>query len=75
MELSTFIQNFESIFFEIETGSITSNTIFREIDEWSSLLALSLIALMDEVYSIKLSGEDIQKCRTVEDLFNLVSTK
>jgi acyl carrier protein len=75
MELSTFIQNFESIFFEIETGSITSNTIFREIDEWSSLLALSLIALMDEVYSIKLSGEEIQKCRTVEDLFNLVSTK
>lgn len=75
MELATFIQNFESIFFEIETGSITSNTNFREIDEWSSLLALSLIALMDELYSIKLSGEEIQKCRTVEDLFNIVTTK
>jgi acyl carrier protein len=62
-------------FFKIETGSINYYTNFREIDEWSSLLGLSLIALIDEVYAIKISSEEIQKCTNVEKFFNLFSTK
>jgi acyl carrier protein len=73
MELTLFIENFENIFFEIEKGTINSNTKFRDIDEWSSLLALSLIALIDETYSIKLTGEDIKNSTTVEDIFNIIS--
>jgi acyl carrier protein len=75
MDLKLFIQNFESIFFEIEKNSITPNTNFRDIEEWSSLLALSLIALIDETYSIKLTGEEIQNSKTVLDLYNIISKK
>ena len=51
------------------------DTKFREINEWSSLLALSIIAMADEEYEVKLKGEDIRNSQTIEDLFNIVKTR
>lgn len=75
LELSTFIKDFEEIFDDVEAGTITQSTVFRDIDEWSSLIALSLIAMADENYDIKLSGDDIRSSTTVEDLYQKVAAK
>lgn len=75
MEISKFVQDFELLFDEVEAGSITADTVFRDIDEWSSLLALVVIAMVDEEYEIKLSGDDIRTSVTVKDLFDKVSAK
>jgi acyl carrier protein len=70
MNIENFIADFEELFDEIEQGSIEPTTIFRDIDEWSSLIALTLIAMIDENYNQKITGDDIRNSVTVEDLFN-----
>ena len=75
MELNLFVKNFAEIFEETEAGLFKPSTKFRDIEEWSSLLALSVIAMVDEKYSISLTGDDIRKSVTLEDLYNIVKEK
>ena len=75
MELNTFIENFAAQFDETDASVFTAETKFRELDEWSSLIGLSLIAMVDEEYDITLKGDDIKNANTVEDLFNIVKSK
>lgn len=53
----------------------TSETKFKELEEWSSLTALSVIAMIDEEYDIAIKGDDMRAANTVGDLFNIVSSK
>lgn len=75
MELKTFIENFAAQFDETDASVFTAETRFRDLDEWSSLIGLSLIAMVDEEYDITLKGDDIKNANTVEDLFNTVKSK
>lgn len=75
MELKTFIENFAAQFDETDASVFTAETKFRDLDEWSSLIGLSLIAMVDEEYDITLKGDDIKNAITVEDLFNTVKNK
>lgn len=75
MELKTFIENFAAQFDDTDASVFTAETKFRDLDEWSSLIGLSLIAMVDEEYDITLKGDDIKNATTVEDLFNTVKSK
>ena len=52
-----------------------AETVFKGLDEWSSLTALSVIAMVDEEYDVTLRGDDILNANTIEDLFNIVKSK
>jgi acyl carrier protein len=75
LEMTTFVQDFEELFDEVEQGSITKDSVFRDLDEWSSLIALTLIAMADENYEIKLTGDDIRTSNTVEDIYQKIIAK
>lgn len=75
MEIREFIENFADQFDETDPAEISAITNFRELDEWSSLTALSIIAMVDEEYDVTLKGDDIKNANTVEDLFNTVKAK
>ena len=75
MELCTFIEIFADQFEETEASEIKPDTIFKDMDEWCSLIALSVIAMVDEEYDVQLKGDDIRSCNTVEDLFNIVQSR
>jgi acyl carrier protein len=75
MEINLFVKNFAELFEETEAGFFKPATKFRDIEEWSSLGALSVIAMADEKYNASLTGDDIRKSLTIEDLFNIVKTK
>ena len=75
MEEQKFIENFAAQFDEIEPGTINIYTRFRDLEGWSSLVALAIIAMVDEQYNIKLKGDDIRKAVTVQDLFTIISSK
>jgi acyl carrier protein len=75
MELNEFISNFADQFDDTDASGIQANTVFKELDEWSSLIALSVIAMVDEEYDITIKGDDIRNSNTVEDLFNAVKAK
>lgn len=75
MELKDFIESFAEQFDETDSSEIKAETVFKELDEWSSLIALSVIAMVDEEYDITIKGDDIRNSNTVEDLFNAVKAK
>lgn len=75
MELQDFVQKFAEQFDETDASAFTPETRFRDIDEWSSLIALSIIAMVDEEYDVTLKGDDIRNANTVEDIFNAVKAK
>lgn len=68
-----FVKNFASIFDEIEDNELTMDTEFRNIDEWSSLTALALLAVIDEEYDVKLTNNDLKNSVTVRDIYNIVN--
>lgn len=75
MELKDFIENFANQFDDTEASEFKAETVFKELDEWSSLIALSVIAMVDEEYDITIKGDDIRNSNTIEDLFNVVKAK
>lgn len=75
MELKDFIENFADQFDETDASEIMAETEFKELDEWSSLIALSVIAMVDEEYDVTIKGDDIRNSITIEDLYNIVKSK
>ncbi len=75
MELKDFIGNFSDQFEETDPSDIKAGTVFHELEEYSSLIALSIIAMVDEEYDVQLKGDDMRAAVTVEDLFNIVKSK
>lgn len=75
MSLERFIENFTDLFEETEPDTIQATTRFKELDEWSSLFALSVIAMIDEEYDVEFRGDDIRNSNTIEDLYNIVKER
>ena len=74
MDLNEFVENVKDQF-EDDVVDFGPETHFREMDEWSSLLSLSIIAMVDDEYDVVIKADDIKSCTTVADLYNLVSRK
>ncbi|MBQ6729436.1 MAG: acyl carrier protein [Bacteroidales bacterium] len=75
MEIKDFIKNLADQYEDVEVNEFTPETKFKEFDEWSSLISLSIIAMVDDEYGITLKGDDIRKVDTVQELFDVVKSK
>ncbi len=75
MEISNFIADFADQFDETDPSEITAETQFHDLEEWSSLTAMGVIALTKSKYGKTISGKELRNCITVEDVFNLVASK
>lgn len=73
--LEEFIALFAEQFDETDASEIKANTNFRDLDEWSSLIGLSLVAMVDEEFDVVLKGDEIRNANTVEDLYKTVVSK
>ncbi len=73
--LEEFVALFAEQFDETDASEIQANTVFHDLDEWSSLIGLSVIAMVDEEFEVTLKGDDIRNSVTVEDLYNVVISK
>lgn len=75
MELQEFIQNFANQFDETDADVFTPATKFRDLEEWSSIIGLSIILMIDEEYGITIEAADMKQAETIEELFNIVQAK
>ena len=57
--------------FEVEPEEISMETVFRDIDGFSSLVGFSLIVMMEDEYGVRVSVDEFLKCKTVQDLYNI----
>lgn len=75
MELNVFIQNFADQFEDTDIDSFCETTKFRELEEWSSMIALSVMAMVDEEYDIQLKADEMRSAETIGQLFEIVKGK
>lgn len=75
MELKEFIEKFAEQFDETDASEIKADTNFRDLDEWSSLIGLSIIAMVDEEFDVTLRGDDMRKANTPSELYEIVKSK
>ena len=75
MELNEFVANFAEQFDDTDPSEIKAETVFRDLEEWSSLVGMSVIALAKTAYSKSITGAELKSCNTVEDVFNLINNK
>ena len=70
MDIKEFIDKFASNFDDTDINLFTPKTVFRELKEWTSLLALATMAMVIEEYDVELSPEEMRRAQTIEDLYN-----
>lgn len=73
--LEEFVALFAEQFDDTDANEITASTVFHDLDEWSSLIGLSVIAMVDEEFEVALKGDDILSSVTVEELYNKIVAK
>lgn len=75
MDLEKFIADFAEQFDDTDASEIRADTEFHELEEWSSLTAMSIIAMVKTTYGKTITGAEMRQCDTVEDVFNLIKQK
>ncbi len=75
MNIKEFINNFAEQFDDLDANVLAPETEFKQLEDWNSLVALSIIAMVYEEYDVTIKGNDIRDARTIEDLYNNVSSK
>lgn len=73
--MKEFIKNFANQFDDTDLSEFQPETKFRNLEEWSSLTALSVMAMVEEVYGVRLNGNDMRSAVTVGDLYNIVKAR
>lgn len=75
MDIKTFIADFADQFDETELDEFQPETVYRDLDEWSSLTGLAILNMIDKKYGVKLTTSEIKDTNTIEEVYNLVAAK
>lgn len=75
MNINDFIKDFADQFDETEFEEFQSETVYRDLDEWSSLTGLAILNMIDKKYGVKITATEIKGTTTIESVFNLILSK
>lgn len=73
--MDNFINHFKDLLFDSDPDSITIDTRFRDLEDWNSIMALSIIDMIDEEYGVEFNADDMKECQTLLDIFNRIKSK
>ena len=75
MDLNEFIEKFAEQFEDTDPSEITASTNYRELDEWSSLVGMMVIAFVKTDMGKTVTGDELKACKSVEQLYNHIVAK
>lgn len=75
ISIEEFIKTLEAEFEELQPGTLKPETKFTDLDEWSSMHSLIIIALIDTEYDVTITGEDLMSIKKVEELYTIVKDR
>jgi acyl carrier protein len=75
MELDDFVKNFANLFEDTDASAISADTVYQDLDEWGSLITMSIVAMVRTKYNKAITGKEIHSCETIAELFDLVAAK
>jgi acyl carrier protein len=73
MSVQTLIEVFEEVVEDIEPNSLTAATNFKALEAWDSLAVLTVIAMVDAEYDLRLKADILKDCDTLEALYARVT--
>lgn len=74
MTLEEFVEKFADEFVQTPAESITAETNYKQLEEWGSLVSLSIISMIDDVYGHMLTGADLRARNSVKELYEYVES-
>lgn len=74
MEIKEFIEKFEDVFDDTDISTLEPDTQFRELDEWTSMIALSTMAMVSDEYDVELTADEMRSANTFQELFDIVKS-
>lgn len=57
---------------EADEGSLTPETLLKDVDEYDSMSKLGIIVMMDDEFDVKLTSEMFKEFETVGDILELM---
>lgn len=75
MEMKDFLNKFANQFRKTPISEFAPDTNFWELDEWSSIVALSTVLMIEEEYGVSLRSADVKGVRTIRELFDVVKER
>lgn len=73
--MENFISDFSEQFDSTDKSEFTKDTCFKDLAEWSSLVALLVLAMIEENYGVQVSAEEIRNSKTIYDLYVIIQSK
>ena len=75
MDINDFVKNFAEQLEDTDPATIIASTNYKEIPEWSSIVALMVIGMIEEEYSVEIGSADLHNASTIQELFEVVKAK
>lgn len=75
MDINQFVVNFVDQFDDLELSDVTPETVMRDLDEWSSMIGLSLLNMAEKEYGVTLTFDELRHAITIQDLFDTIVKK
>lgn len=75
MNIQDFITDFSEQFDDTEPEAFKADTKFRELEEWDSFLALSIMAMVKSNYDVALTADQMRNSQTIQELFDIVTAQ
>lgn len=75
MDLNDFVSKFAEQFDETDSLLFTPETEFRDIEDWSSMMGLAIMAMIDDEYDVQIKADELRKAETIQEVFDLVKSK
>ena len=73
--MEEFIKHFAEQFEDTDTGTFCPETNFRDLDEWSSFTALSVMAMVCEEYDVELTADQMRSASTIKQLYDIIQSQ
>ena len=70
--MEEFIKNFAEQFDDTDAAVFTPELAFRDLEEWSSFLALAIMAMIKSEYDVAISADEMRNANTIQELFETV---
>lgn len=75
MKIEDFVTNFESSIEGIPPGTLTPETVFRDLPQWDSLGALTLLVMVNTEFGVTMTGNELKACSTIREIHDMISKK
>ena len=61
--------------FEVEPGELSEKMILEDFEEWDSMLRMSLIVLMEDIFGKKVTRKEVMEYKTIGDIMSAMESE